>query len=74
MGTQKSQEVEWEPPGSWVFDPGGFAYHANQGQGKNVPLFLDVVDVGIGGVSPLKVKPVLLEDLVEFFRPGDVGV
>ena len=61
---------------SWLvgFDPGGFAYRANQGQRKNVPLFLDVVDVGIGGVSPLEVKSVLLQDFVEFFRPGDVSV
>ena len=53
---------------SWLvgFDPGGFAYHANQGQGKNVPLFLDVVDVGVSRVVPLEVKSVLLEDMVEF--------
>jgi hypothetical protein len=51
MGTQKSQEVEWEPPGSW---------------GLTLADFLDVVDVGIGGVVPLEVKSVLLEDSVEF--------
>ena len=54
---------------SWLvgFGPGGFAYHANQGQGKNVPLFLDAVDVGIAGVAPLEVEPVLPKDFVEFF-------
>ena len=54
---------------SWLvgFDPGGFAYRANQGQRKNVPLFLDAVDVGIAGVAPLEVESVLLKDFVEFF-------
>ena len=39
----------------------------SQGQRKNVPLFLHAVDVGIGGVAPLKVESVLLEDVVEFW-------
>ncbi len=39
----------------------------SQGQRKNVPLFLHAVDVGIGGVAPLEVKSVLLEDVVEFW-------
>ena len=39
----------------------------SQGQGKNVPLFLDAVDVCITGVAPLEVESVLLKDFVEFF-------
>ncbi len=39
----------------------------SQSQRKNVPLFLHAVDVGIGGVAPLEVESVLLEDVVEFF-------
>ena len=39
----------------------------SQSQRKNVPLFLHAVDVGIGGVAPLKVEPVFFEDFVEFF-------
>lgn len=39
----------------------------SQSQRKNVPLFLHAVDVGIGGVAPLEVKSVLLEDVVEFW-------
>jgi hypothetical protein len=39
MGTQKSQEVEWEPPGSWVLTLVDLLILLNQGQRKNVPLF-----------------------------------
>jgi len=67
MGTQKSQEVEWGPPGSWVLTLADLLILLSQGQGKNVPLFLDAVDVGIAGVAPLEVESVLLEDFVEFF-------
>ena len=69
---QKNQEVEWEPPGLWVLTLADLLILLSRGQRKNVPLFLHAVDVGIGGVAPLEVQFVLLEDFVEFFGPSDV--
>ena len=61
-----SQKVEWEPSDSFDFGPSRICLSCEVGSKERTSHSLDVVDVGIPRVVPLKIKPMLLENPVEF--------
>ena len=61
-----SQKVEWEPSDSFGFGPSRICLSCEVGSKERTSHSLDVVDVGVSRVVPLKVHTMFLEDPVEF--------